>query len=83
MNKEKFDKLKIKIKKAVEYMVSNGEKEENIKIVFNEKYKNKLFLKNIYLEYDNLQDDVDFIVSIKYSIDLKDRYPYKQKIKGE
>ena len=72
MNDEKWNEMKIQIKEAIDKMVEAGYEKDNIKIVFNErKYKKEEFFENVILEYDNLQENVDFIVMPKYSTFLK------------
>lgn len=78
MDLKTFNKMKSKIKKALKYMLKAGYKEDNLKVVLNQKYKGDKFFDNIYLEYENFMDNVDFMIVPKYSTFLKDRYPFKE-----
>ena len=81
MDLKVFNKMKKQIKEAVNKMLEVGYKEEELRVIFNSKYKENKFFDNIYLEYENFTDEVEFVVVTKYATWLRDRYPFKERYK--
>lgn len=65
MTKRIFEKLREEIRKSAKLLTEQGYKEEDLIIIFNNKHKKGNYTKNIQLNYDSLDDKVDFIVMHK------------------